>query len=175
MKQALESRLVRIGIGCFVAILAACFALLFLNLLAAPRSLTALLLTPPLDPGFVRVLDQTFSDSDYLNLSIHAVAAPAKDSAAVEYGVLFWHGEDDQGREHFLGLTVSSASNVHLFAYEPITSTQTGKNAFQLNDILPPTFAAQIRTDGSPNDIRVDVHPRRLLAYVNDELVLDTD
>jgi hypothetical protein len=29
--------------------------------------------------------------------------------------------------------------------------------------------------DGTPNHLRVDVHPRRLLAYINDELVLDTN
>lgn len=229
MRNPLQSRAVRVGIGCLVALIAACFAILFLNLLAPPRPLAALLptrtatrrppptitpvaypptpvlvsrddfsthdnfpeasgvklgyeysdhsylLTPPLDPGFVRVLDQNFTNPDYRNLSLHVLAAPAQDSAAVEYGALFWHGEDDEGRERFLAFTVSTVSKVHLFAYEPITSTQTGKNAFQLTDILPPTLAPQIHVSGEPNDIRLDVHPRRLLAYVNGELVLDTD
>ncbi|RIK19151.1 MAG: hypothetical protein DCC52_15380, partial [Chloroflexi bacterium] len=58
----------------------------------------AYLVTPPLDPGFARALNQTFVERDYLNLSVNAHAAPAPASANVEYGILFWHGEDDRHR-----------------------------------------------------------------------------
>jgi hypothetical protein len=229
MPNALNYRVVRwLGVGA-VALIAACFAFLALNLYTPPRELAALLptrtptrrppptitpvaypptpslvlsdtfttrdnfprtagvklpfgysdnsylLAPPLDPGFVRVLNQTFKDADYRNLSLDVHAAPAPDSAAVEYGVLFWHGEDAQGREHFLAFTIDTESTFRLLAYEPITSTQTNHNAFHITEIVSATTSSAIQIDGTTNDLRVDVHPRRLLAYVNDELVIDTD
>ncbi len=132
-------------------------------------------LEPPLDPGLVYVLHQEFQDSTYLNLSLDARAAPVPDSAPVEYGVLFWHGEDEAGRENFLAFTVNSESRFRLLAYEPITNTSTSDNAFQITEIISSTASSAINLDGTPNALRVDVHPRRLLAYINDELVIDTD
>ncbi len=130
-------------------------------------------LTPPLDPGFVRVLNRAFTTSDYRNLTLDALAAPAKNSAPVEYGVVFWHGEDEQGREHFLAFTVSTKSTFRLLAYAPVENSQD--SAFKVTEIIPTTQTLALKVDGSPNHLRVDVHPRRLLAYVNDQLVLDTD
>lgn len=231
MRQVLESRPVRLGIGCFVALAAACIAIFALNLFTAPRPLAALLptrtatrrppptitpvaypptpslvsrddfsvhtnfpkasgvnrgyqyedaaylLTPPLDPGYVWVLNQTFTNPDYRNLSLAATAAPAENSAKVEYGVLFWHGEDEQGQEHFIALTVTPGrSLVRLVAVEPVTTTaQTSSTKYTWTDIVPPRGSSAILIDGKPNELRVDVHPRRLLAYVNNELVIDTD
>lgn len=134
----------------------------------------AYLLTPPLDPGFVRVLNQSFTASDYRNLTLDVTAAPAKNSAPVEYGVMFWHTEDDQGREHFLAFTINTKGTFRLLAYEPVEN-QDAPNAYQFTEVVPATQTQTIHLDGSPNKIRVDVHPRRLLAYINDELVLDTD
>lgn len=133
------------------------------------------LLTPPLDPGYVRVLNQTFLDPEYRNLTLQAVAAPSTGSGAVEYGILFWHGEDEQGRERFLAFTINTKSAFRLLAYEPVENGPPGSNAFQFTQVIPSTQTQTIHLDGKPNTIRVDVHPRRLLAYVNDELVLDTD
>lgn len=134
----------------------------------------AYVLTPPLDPGFVRVLQQRFKDAEYLNLSLVADAAPAPDAAAVEYGVLFWHGEDDAGRENFLAFTVDTQSKFRLLAFEPITSTNANANAFRFTEIVSATTSSAIHIDGAPNELRVDVHPRRMLAYINDDLVIDT-
>lgn len=131
-------------------------------------------LTPPLDPGFVRVLHQTFKDTEYLNLSLVADAAPAPDSAAIEYGVLFWHGQDDAGRENFLAFTVDSQSKFRLLAFEPITSTTANVNAFRFTEIVSATTSSAIHVDGASNELRVDAHPRRLLAYINGDLVIDT-
>ncbi|MBI4675102.1 MAG: hypothetical protein HY741_25965 [Chloroflexi bacterium] len=133
------------------------------------------LLTPPLDPGFVRVLHQTFKDADYRNLSLDVHASPAPDSAAVEYGILFWHGEDRAGRENFLAFTVDTKSRFRLLAFEPITTTAANANAFRFTEIISAATSSAIQIDGSTNALRVDVHPRRMLAYVNDELVIDTD
>lgn len=229
MKQALESRLVRVGGIVLVAFLATCIAIFALNLFAPPRPLAELqptrtptrrppptitpvaypptppivsrddfsepnnfpqasgirlgyeyqggayILTPPLDPGFVRVLNQSFNASDYRNLSLEAFAAPAENSAPVEYGVLFWHTEDEQGRERFLAFTISSKSTFRLLAYEPAENPQANDNAYQFTEIIPTTQTQWIHLDGTPNKIRVDVHPRRLLGYINDNLVLDTN
>jgi hypothetical protein len=227
--NALDYRIVRwLGIGA-IALLAACLAILMLELYRPPRQLASLLptrtptrrppptitpvaypptpslvlsdtfrgpdnfprstgvklpyeysdhsyiLTPPLDPGWVYVLNRTFQDSDYLNLTLDVHAAPAPDSAPVEYGILFWHGEDADGRESFLAFTVNTESSYRLLAYEPLTKTQAGANAFQITEIISATTSSAIAVDGTTNDLRVDVHPRRLLAYINDELVIDTD
>lgn len=229
MQNALDSRAVR-WLGIFaVGILAACFAMLFLNLYTPPRELAQLyptrtptrrppptitpvaypptpglvlsdtlraeknfpdargvklpygyadnayVLEPPLDPGFVRALHQAFTARDYLNLSLNAHAAPLPDSPNVEYGVLFWHGEDDAGREHFLAFTVNTQSEFRLLAFEPVTDTLDAVNAYQVTQIISTTTSSAIEIDGTTNELRVDAHPRRLLAYVNDELVIDTD
>jgi hypothetical protein len=129
-------------------------------------------LTPPLDPGFVRAIHQTFTDPDYLNLSLEATASPTENSGPVEYGVLFWHGEDEAGRERFLAFTISTDSTFRLLSYEPV---QSDGSAFEITELIPKTSTETINLDGTPNKIRIDVHPRRMLAYVNDELVLDTD
>lgn len=133
------------------------------------------LLSPPADPGFVRVLDQNFNDPDYRNLSLEAFAAPTINSFAVEYGVVFWHGEDAQGQEHFLAFTLDTKAEFRLLSYEPVENPAQGAKAFQFTEVIPHTGSPAIHRDTTPNKIRVDVHPRRLLAYVNDELVLDTD
>ncbi len=229
MNSALESRIVRwFGIVA-VALIAACFAIMYFELLIPPRPVTSLLptrtptrrlpptitpvaypptpplvladdftttdnfprssgvklpfgyaekayrLAPPLDPGFVRVLNQTFDARDYRNLSLEVQAVPSPNSSPVEYGVLFWHSEDDQGQERFLAVTIGTDSTVRLLAFEPMTSTQEGKHAYQITQVIPETRSASVTLDGSPNRLRVDVHPRRLLAYVNDELVMDTN
>jgi hypothetical protein len=226
MRNALESRLVRIVLALFVALLAACAAIFGLNLLTPPRQLALLeptptatrrpqptitpvaypptpplvladdfssqenfpntqgvrlgyeyengtfVLTPPIEPGFVRAMNQAFTDSDYLNLSLEALASPTTDSGPVEYGVLFWHGEDESGRERFIAFTISTESKFRLLSYEPVPDDES---AFKISEIIPSTLSKSIHLDGTPNKIRVDVHPRRLLAYVNDELVLDTN
>lgn len=227
MKNALDSRFVRVALAVLVGFLVTCLTIIVLNLFQPPRPLAQLLptrtatrrppptitpvaypptpplvsqdnftdretfpdargvrlgyaytdsgylLTPPLDPGYVRALNQQFTDSDYLNLSLEALAAPAQDSGPVEYGVVFWHGEDEQGRERFLAFTISSKSTVRFLSYEPVQDSK--QNAYKITEIIPATQTQSIRLDGAPNKIRVDVHPRRMLAYVNDELVLDTD
>lgn len=135
----------------------------------------AYIIEPPLDPGFARVLNQTFTEREYLNLSLVARAAPALASPEVEYGVLFWHGEDEQGRERFLTFTINTQSEFRLLAFEPITATDTMTNAIQITEIISSATSSAIEIDGTLNELRVDVHPRRLLAYVNDALVIDTD
>lgn len=133
------------------------------------------LLSPPVDPGFVRVLNQNFNDPDYRNLSLEALAAPTINSFAVEYGVVFWHGQDEQGQEHFLAFTLDTKGAFRLLAYEPVENPPQGSKAFQFTEVIPSTQSQTIHRDTTPNKIRVDVHPRRLLAYINDNLVLDTD
>lgn len=133
------------------------------------------LLSPPSDPGFVRVLNQNFTDPDYRNLSLEAMGARTVNSGAVEYGVLFWHGEDEQGRERFLAFTINSKSAFRLIAYEPLDAPAEGGQVYQITEVIPLTQSPTIKQDTTPNKIRIDVHPRRMLAYINDELVLDTD
>ncbi len=229
MQNAFDSRAVRwLGIAA-VGLLAACLAVLALNLYTPPRDLAQLLPTrtptrrppptitpvaypptpamvlsdtlrgaknfpeargvklpygyqddayvvaPPLDPGFARALNQTFVERDYLNLSVNARAAPAPTSPNVEYGILFWHGEDEQGRERFLAFTVNTQSEFRLLAFAPLTDTVAGANAYQITEVVSTTVSSAIAIDGTPNLLRVDAHPRRLLAYVNDELAIDTD
>lgn len=129
------------------------------------------LLSPPLDPGFVRVLNQSFTNPDYRNLSLNVSALP-ETSAPVEYGVLFWHGEDDRGRERFLAFTINTKSTFRLLAYEPV---ENEPDKYQFTEVISPTLATVIHVDDTPNNIRLDIHPRRMLAYINDSLVLDTD
>lgn len=133
------------------------------------------LLSPPSDSGFVRALDQNFTDPDYRNLSLEALATRTDNSGAVEYGFVFWHGEDAHGREHFLAFTINTKSAFRLLAYEPVENAPENGSAFQLTEVIPLTQSPTIHQDTTPNKIRIDVHPRRLLAYINDELVLDTD
>lgn len=132
-------------------------------------------LTPPLNPGFVRVLDRNFQDPDYLNLTLNASAAPAPDSPPVEYGVVFWHTEDQAGQESFLAFTINSGSKFRLRAYEPMTNTEASGANYKWIDIITLTQSPDIHLDGTSNQLRVDVHPRRLLAYINDQLVIDSD
>jgi hypothetical protein len=131
-------------------------------------------LTPPLQPGFVRVLNQSFDEDAYRNLTLEARAAAVEDSSPIEYGLLFWHGEDEQGRENFIAFTVKTDSTFRLLAFEPVTSAEQ-TNIYQVTEIIPATSSDDIRVDGSSNLLRVDVHPRRILAYVNEELVIDTN
>ncbi|HZQ07022.1 MAG TPA: hypothetical protein VFD70_10615 [Anaerolineae bacterium] len=132
-------------------------------------------IAPPLDPGFVTVWNQTFGGMDYLNLTLDARAAPAENSPPIEYGMTFWHAEDSDGVERYLAFTVNSKGSFRLRLYEPVTDTQGADIRYQWSNILPSTPSSDIYTDGTPNRLRVDVHPRRLLAYINDELVIDTD
>ncbi len=229
MKDALNSRPVRMAGGCLVAFLATCLAIVGLNLFSPPRPLSELLptstptrrppptitpvaypptpslvlgddfstsnnfpratnakvpfgyendsyrLSPPLDPGFVTVWNQTFGGNDYLNLTLDARAAPADNSPPIEYGMTFWHAEDSDGVQRFLAFTVNTKGNFRLRLYEPVTNTTAANVKYQWTDILPSTPSSDIYTDGTPNRLRVDVHPRRLLAYINDQLVIDTD
>lgn len=131
-------------------------------------------LAPPTKPGFIRVLSQGLSDDEYRNLSIDATAAPLAGSAPVEYGVLFWHLENEEGTEQYLAFTIGTDSTFRLRALEPITRTAQGDMVYQWTDIVTKTASLAIKVDGSPNTLRVDVHPRRLLAYINDTLVIDT-
>lgn len=132
-------------------------------------------LTPPLDPGYVRVLDRSFTDPDYRNLTLEVEGAPAPDSPPVAYGMLFWHTEDASGQERFLAFAVSTRGTFQLSAFQPVTATRTAGPASAWSDVVPPATSTAIHLDGTPNRLRVDVHPRRLLAYINDELVIDTD
>lgn len=213
--------------GCATVVIAACFVLLWLDLLKPPRELAAIFptptatrrppptitpvvypptpplalnddfssqnnfprsdsdripfgylsegyrLNPPLDPGFVRVLALEFSDNQYRDLSVNTSAESVKGSPAVEYGILFWHGDDGTGREHFLAFTVASSNLFRLRAYEPVTTTN-GAAQYHWTDLVPATPTTALNIDGRPNRLRVDVHPRRVLAYINDSLVIDT-
>lgn len=132
-------------------------------------------LSPPLDPGWTWVLALDINKSQYRNLSINTAGLPAKESAPVEYGILFWHGQDEEGREHFMSFTVSSTNLFRLRAYEPVVQKETGKSDFQWVDLVPPTTTTALYIDGRANHLRVDVHPRRVLAYINDDLVIDTN
>lgn len=132
-------------------------------------------LSPPLDPGYVRVLARDFADVSYHDLSLSATAAPIDGKVPLEYGILFWHSQDKNGREYFLYFGVNTNSAFTLKALEPITTTQRGARSFHWIDIVPPRSSVAVKGNGAPNSLRVDVHVGRVLGYVNDALVLDSD
>lgn len=132
-------------------------------------------LSPPLDPGWTWVLALDLNKSQYRNLSVNVAGLPAKESAPVEYGILFWHAQDEQGREHFMAFTVTSTNLFRLRAYESIAQKGTSESEFQWVDLVPPTTTTALYIDGRANRLRIDVHPRRVLAYINDHLVIDTN
>lgn len=171
-------------------------------------------LAPQLESGFVRVLLRNFGEYQYDDLSLEIRAAPARGSAPVEYGVLFWHSAprasvtptlditpprvsvtptldtaaprvsvtptlttaptfDAPTGERFIYFSISTSGAYRLRAHIPVTPTTTTPAHFRWIDLTPALPHPVINTDGRPNRVRVDVHPKRVLAFINDILVLD--
>ncbi len=131
----------------------------------------------PRDPGgFSRVLIENFSTANVRDFSVEAEGAPSLNSTPVEYGVLFLHDQQGDASERFMFFTVSSEGSFRLRGYvaprtvAPSAQTPTAQRWIEL---VPATASFAVKTNGQPNRLRVDVHPHRLLAYVNDALVFD--
>jgi hypothetical protein len=131
------------------------------------------LLSPTVNDGFARVLLANYQNRASQDLTMELEAAPAQKSNDVEYGVLFWHSQDSQSRERFLYFGVNTQGEFRLRAYEPVTTTNQTAQNFRWVDLVPASTSLEIQTGSQPNRLRVDVHPHRLLAFVNGQLVLD--
>ena len=126
-------------------------------------------------PGMCGSLPETLPMPVHHNLSLSATAAPIDSTVPLEYGILFWHSHDKNGREYFLYFGVNTNSAFTLKALEPVPTTQRGARSFHWIDIVPSRSSVAVKGNGVPNSLRVDVHPGRVLGYVNDALVFDSD
>ena len=109
------------------------------------------LLTPPSTPALSAPSINNLPTLITCNLSLETIAAPAENSGAVEYGIVFWHGEDEQGRERFLAFTIITKSTFRLLSYEPVEDSDN--NAFKITEIIPATQTPTIHLDTTPNKI----------------------
>ena len=140
-------------------------------------------LAPATASGYARVLLENYHDTTAKDLTLEVVAAPASGSAPVEYGILFWHSQprsitstvpfDPTLRERFLYASLSTAGTFRVRARLPITPTLASPNNSRWLDIVSSTPSLAINTDGTPNRVRVDLHPNRMLMFINDALVID--
>ncbi len=114
-----------------------------------------------------------FQDTSYHNVTLLTTAVPISRSVPIEYGVFFWHSTASNKGERFLAFTLSPSGTYRLRAYIPFTSSTSEGIRYRAEDLVPATRSLYVKTDGSPNQLRVDVHPHHILAFVNGGLVLD--
>lgn len=127
------------------------------------------------DPGFIQVPLKAPVAMPGHDLSLEVEANPMPGSRDVEYGVFFWHSQDQDGHERFLYFAVNTEGMYTLRALLPVTTTTATPAAEPWVDLVARTSSPTIKTDGKSNRLRVDVHPHRILAFINGELVLDRD
>ncbi len=132
-------------------------------------------LAPSLNPDFTHVLLKELPKTTGRDLSIEAEASPLPGSTAVEYGVLFWHSRDKEGHERFLYFAVNTEGMYTLRASVPVTATTASPAVERWVDLVPRTSSSTIKKNGESNRLRVDVHPHRIIAFINSQLVLDRD
>jgi hypothetical protein len=133
------------------------------------------LIAPPGEPQFTSVLLNNFSDKLSRDLSVQAEANPLPGSSGVSYGILFWHDSSPDGQERFLYFGVGSDGTYTLRASVPISMTTQTPPSSRWVDLVPMTPSTSVKRGSEPNRMRVDVHPHRILAFVNGVLVLDRD
>ena len=130
-------------------------------------------LAPPSDAVFTHVFLQDFANTTLYDLSLQVEAKPASDSPAVNYGVFFWHSQDNEAQERFLYFGINSNGRYTLRAFVPETGTTSTRAISRWVDLVPETPSPLIRKNGEPNRLRVDAHIHRILAFINGGLVLD--
>jgi hypothetical protein len=133
------------------------------------------LIAPPPGSEFTRVFLNNFADKLSRDLSIQAEAKPFDDSTGVSYGIFFWHDSSPEGQERFLYFGVATDGTYALRASIPITGTTETPERSRWVDLVPATRSPSIKTDGGSNRLRIDVHPHRILAFINGDLVFDRD
>ncbi len=138
--------------------------------MASHYTLAGYLLVASPKSDFLAVPVPGFSDTSLQGLTIVAEAVPAAKNAA-EYGVMFWHSTDRQGRERFLTFTITPQRTFRLRGYMPFTPT-TGEKSYRWVDIVPETASRNIRIDGRPNRIQVQVQPSQIRVLINGYEVL---
>jgi hypothetical protein len=141
-------------------------------------------LAPTAQDGFARVFLQNYKDAARHDVSLEIQAAPAPDSAPVEYGIFFWHSQTPitttsnapaPPRERFLYFSISTSQAFRLRAYEPMAASETPTPTVNYHwvDIVPSTPTLALGGVEKPNRVRIETHPHHILAYINDALVLD--
>ncbi len=131
------------------------------------------LLSASSQSDFLAVPLKGFEDSSLRDLTIIAEANPPENNQG-EYGAFFWHSTDSQGRERFLAVTITPRRTFRLRAYGPFTPTK-GEKALRWVDIVPETPSRNIRIDGRPNLITVELHPGHIRVLINGFEVLNRE
>ncbi len=114
-----------------------------------------------------------FQDTQYRDVTLLATGAPVPPTTTIEYGVFFWHSNYRNKGERFLAFTISTEGTYRLRAFIPFTTGSGEGVGYRAEDLVPATRSLYIKTDGTPNKLRVDVHPHQILAFVNGGLVLN--
>ncbi len=130
-------------------------------------------LTASPNADFLSVPLAGFDDTSVQDIKIVAAGTSA-DSTSAEYGVYFWHSLDQQGRERFIAFTITSQRTFRLRAYGPYTSSK-GEKLMRWTDLVPATTSRNIRVDGRPNQLQVELHPGHIIASINGFAVIDRD
>ncbi len=131
-------------------------------------------LSPRKSSPFLAVPLKNFdSPADSLTLAVEA--APSGRSSPIEYGVFFWHSLYRGKADRFLAFTIDTEGRYRLQAIIPFTTATADNFGYRIDDLLPPTRTTAIKTDGSPNRLRVEIRPHHLSAFVNETPVLDRD
>ena len=137
-------------------------------------SQTRYLLRPRANTDFLLAPFKTFHDKTGHDLSIQAAAAPGNPTGPIEYGVFFWHSGTAARGERFIAFAVDLNGGYHLQAFVPVSPTGSPLQ-YRSVDLVLPTRALDIQTDGRLNQLRVDVHPHQVFAFVNNKLVIQLD
>ncbi|MGB8647464.1 MAG: hypothetical protein WCF84_19670 [Anaerolineae bacterium] len=134
---------------------------------------TGYLLSASPQSDFLAVPLAGFDDSSLQDLTLVAEATPGQNSAT-EYGIFFWHSTDSQGRERFLSLTITPRRTFRLRGYGPFTTTK-GDKALRWVDLVSETPSRNIRIDGRPNQLRVELRQSQIRVLINGFEVLNRD
>lgn len=126
------------------------------------------------DPArpYTHVYLSSLTNTEYRDLTLQIDASASAGSAA-GYGVFFWHSQDSTGNERFVYFGVTTDGAYTLRANEPITQTAGSSVSRRWLDLILATSSAAVRKGSGSNKLRVEVHPKRIRAFVNGTLVID--
>lgn len=133
------------------------------------------LLAPQKSTNYVRVFLSSINAPSVHNLSLQITASPLEGSSAVNYGAFFWHSQDKNGREQFLYFGVGSDGVYTLRALVPTTTSTKEPYDGHWVDLVKATPSAIINKGIKSNQLRIDVHPHRVIAFINGDRVFDRD
>lgn len=133
------------------------------------------LISPTADAQFTHVYLSSLKDESYRDISIQIEAKPGNGYSGVGYGVFFWHDQDNTGQERFIYFGVTTEGEYTLRAAVPVTGTIDSRTESRWVDLTSSIPSPVIRKGGAANRLRVDVHPGRILAFVNGRLLIDQE